>query len=301
MKKFLLLLLSIAVLAYFFLPAFIYNELEFSQRKQYLMAEAVRKDVDELIELRSGRSESTIALSDQDKEMAMGTVEDGLKLVQDYAGKYQDYLQKQVKIPFLPKNYREYQDLKRQNVADYHKSIVTFAKVKEIEYQVFKLISQLIPVSQVPSTYDPEGDWQLYVDNVESAARSAGILSVQTDRMFEDEMLSELLYQYVKVQATAVTDYYVLIADPEILNNADLFEREMDKITLAKSQVDAMEVIVDWREKIVEPLMEQYSNLNTKSWDAFMIADEYYREHDLKNDPITRVLARFSKSYPRNI
>ena len=92
------------------IPAFIYNEYEFMVRANYRLAEMFFNQAEEMIDLRTGRSDELV--SDQEKTRLYQPINEAIEGIIEANDRQKTYLAKQDKLLWLlPKTYREYHRL----------------------------------------------------------------------------------------------------------------------------------------------------------------------------------------------
>ena len=282
------------------IPAFIYNELEWQERARFLLAEEIGNQIDYLIGIRTG-TVSEVLVPDQEKAELWKPIEEGLDFKTKMIEEYTKYLNWQDKIPFLPAKYEQYQELKKPAIENYQKSHQLFSEVKEKEHQGYRLVQQLETASQKVGTTGGENqDWGEYFVSLKQAAEVAETIKADAEALYQDGVIDEGFKSYVQAQAQRIIDVYQFLTDPQNTNDKTAYQRFIAILEKGSDQ-DFNQIITDWHKNKLDQLNQETQKYRTLAYEQITEADTHYRENDLKNDLITKLLSKITQKYPRNI
>ena len=279
-KLLLIFFLIVAVIAIKFIPTLLFNELEFRQRTNYAKIEGLRIEIDRLISFRTGASEELV--SDQEKRDATGKIDKHLETVIGLLNDWQKLLNYQEKIPFLPKNYRSYQALKKPAFNHYWDSQVMFQKVKTLEHEVAGVITQ----------YDQTYKAMLSGSDLTSVAKIAQNLKSQIESLYREGKISVAFKDYVS-QASGN------IAEVANLALSDQSEAEirigLEDIYSRWPTEDFFTVVNNWHEEIIDPMLKLYDENDSLAIQEFSLADKFYLDNKLNKS--TKQFIPFTGSF----
>lgn len=285
------------------IPAFIYNELEWRARAHYLLAEEVRNQVEYLIAIRTGRESAFV--SDQEKmDKIPEDIEEGLDFVKELVDAHQAYVKRQERIPLLPVKYKEYKELKKPAFENYQKSLEIFIELKKKEHQGSRLVQQLDTANAKFAGLGEEKSWEDRFQDMTDAYDVALSIITQAEDLYQKKVIDEGLRDYVILYSNKIIDFYEIITDPENVASGAYSEtvaQELEAIGERGSEIDFDEVVTNWHKNLLDDLENEMLEYKDLAYEQMVEADEYYRENDLKNDLISKLLSKFSKSYPKNI
>lgn len=110
---------------------------------------------------------------------------------------------------------------------------------------------------------------------------------------------SDLNFKFSEIEKEKETsNLFVRIADygRYVLDN-----KVLDAIGERGSEIDFNEVVTNWHKNLLDDPENEMLKYKDLAYEQMVEADKYYQENDLKNDLISRLLSKFSKSYPKNI
>lgn len=281
------------------ISAFVYNELEWRARAHYLLAEEVRADVDYLIDIRTGKE--TPLISDQAKwDKIPEEIEKGLDLTDELVDTYQSYVSRQEKIPFLPSKYREYHQLKKPGFENYQKYLQIFIEIKDKEHRGFQITRQLDKANEKFAGSEGQS-WEKRFQDMSEADELSHSLINQAEELYKSRVIDEGFKNYIQLRCQMMIDFYETITDPELLNNETALVKELEVIGQRASGIDFNEIVTNWHREILDEPNKEMLDYRELAHKQMMEADKFYRENDLRNDLTSRLLSKFSKSYPKNI
>jgi len=93
---------------------------------------------------------------------------------------------------------------------------------------------------------------------------------------------------------------YAIMSDPDFTDES--FADGMESIGHIESQIpDFDQAFSQWHQELIDPKFNQGKEKYASAIDKLTLADQYYTDHKLSRDWITVILARFLKTYPKNI
>ena len=282
------------------IPAFIYNELEWRARANYLLAEQFSNDVEYLIGIRTGKEE--VFISDEAKfDKLTEDIEKGLEIVGELLDDYQAYVNHQNKIPLLPAKYKKYHELKKPAFDNYQKGLRIFREIKAKEHKGFRLVRQLDIANQKFAGSREDISWEKHFQDMTDAYGVAKELINQAEELYKNNDIDEGFKSYIVLQCQKMVDFYEIITDPKNFAYSEATAKELEAIGQRGSEIDFNEVVTNWHREILDEPNKEMLEYKDLSYSQMEEADRYYRENDLKNDLVSRFLSIFSKSYPKNI
>jgi hypothetical protein len=276
------------------ISAFIYNEWEWQAKVDYYFAEQAKEDINIMIALQKKQSDFLVT------DRQLFKLPENLKTAKEdrrfFINDYDRINNKQAKIPFLPKKYKEYQKLKTEGFNNYKKGFENFMKATEHINKVFSLTNKLDSLDNMLFNYltkNQEWDPNLVL------ARN---LAAETQNMFDDKIINQNLKDYLDFRTQRLIDAYEFLTDPE---NKEFTKEKMDKFTsiiLREPNLpDLTIIILNWSKQILESIQTDMEKYHQLAFEQFTQADQYYKDNDLKNDLISKILSKFSSKYPKII
>lgn len=307
MKIFKKILLALAVLVVAIIvifnqniSAFVYNELEWRARAHYLLAEEVQNQVEYLIGIRTGKESAFI--SDQEKiNKIPEDINEALDFVKKLIDTHQVYVNRQDKIPFLPANYKQYQALKKPAFENYQKSLELFIDLKKKEHQGARLVQQLDTANAKFAGLGEEKSWEDHFQEMTDAYEVAPNIISEAQALYRDKVIDEGMRDYIILYSNKIIDFYEIITNPKNVEYDPAVAAKLEAIGERGSEIDFNEVVTNWHKNLLDGLENEMLKYKDMAYEQIAEADKYYRENDLKSDLISRLLSRFSKSYPKNI
>lgn len=279
------------------IPAFIFNEFEVRQRYTYLLGEGVRANVDEQIEIRTGRKETYV--NEKDMQVLGTSIERGLRDQEELLTEHTKYSRWQSWIPFLPEKYKDYLRQKEEAFVNYREAIRLFSELKENEhkiYNAFLALSKIPDIALVIENLEPDEQWQ-YLSDLENLLEGA-TQDVRTlrERGFVTQDLAFYLEQRLVGGKAILT---TITSDDDLETQLEKIKEEGDRI--AANDQDISVLISQWQSQIVDKKRDEWIKFDDISFEQANKANEYYRSHNLGNDMITKLLSKISDRFPRNI
>lgn len=279
-KLLLIFVLIVGVIVIKFIPTFLFNELEFRQRTNYAKIEDLRIEIDRLVSLHTGASKELV--SDQERRDATGKIDKHLETVFGMLNDWQHLLDYQDKIPFLPKNYRSYQALKKPAFNHYRDSLTMFQKVKTLEHEVAGVITQ----------YDQTYKAMLSGSDLASVAKIAQSLKVQIESLYEKGKISVAFKNYVSLASGNIVE----VADLALSGRSEAEIRAGLKEIRSRWPTDDFSIVANnWHEEIIDPLLKIYDEKNNLAIQGFSLADKFYLDNKLNKN--TKQFIPFTGSF----
>jgi len=279
------------------IPAFIYNEYEFMVRANHVLAEMAFNDAEKMIDLRTGRSDALV--SDQDKAALYQPINEAIKYIVEANDRQKSYLAKQDKLLWLlPKPYREYHRLELDYFKDYSDSFHAYQEVKSAEHWFYNIISRWTNAESI--LVDMDSSTPDYLDKLKELDTVAGLVIQETKNAQAKGWLTEDLAKYLTMKNNKIIFLYAIMSDPDFTDES--FADGMESIRHIESQIpDFDQAFSQWHKELIDPKFNQGKEKYASAMEKLTLVDRYYTEHNLSKDWITVILAKFLKSYPKNI
>lgn len=282
------------------IPAFIYNELEWQARLRYLMAERTKEAMNFMIGARGGLPEYLV--SDQKRAKIPQELEKAVEVREGLINEYLYFNNLQAKIPFLPKKYKEYHQMKTKAFENYQKGFETFKKAHQDEEKVLKLWNQLSSIKKflinclLFSRFDPH-----YLQKMENVTFAKNIIK-ESKQLYKKNIINKNLNDYFVFESQRLLDLYYLFRKFENKPFDQKATQEFFAILSRQSGLpEAEDIILNWHQNIFDPQSKKMDQYHQLALEQITKSDRYYKDNNLKNDLISRLLSKFFKSYPRNI
>jgi len=269
------LLLMIIVVFNQQIPAFIYNEYEFMVRANYRLAEMFFNKAEEMIDMRTGRSDELV--SDQEKTRLYQPINEAIKGIIEANDRQKSYLAKQDKLLWLlPKTYREYHRLELDYFQDYSDSFHAYQEVKSAEHWFYNIIARWTSAEMILA--DMDSSTPDYLDKLKDLDTVAGLVVQETKNAQAKGWLTEDMVKFLTMKNNKIIFLYAIMSDP-----------------------DFNQAFSQWHKELIDPKFNQGKEKYASAIDKLTLADQYYTDHKLSRDWITVILAKFLKTYPKNI
>lgn len=268
-KLLLIFFLIVGVIAAKFIPTYVFNELEFRQRTNYAKIEDLRIEIDRLVSFRTGASDELV--SDEEKRDATGKIDKHLETVIGLLNDWQKLLNYQDKIPFLPKNYRSYQALKKPAFNHYRDSQEMFQKVKTLEHEVAGVITQ----------YDRTYKAMLSGSDLATVAKLAQNLQAQIESLYQEGKISVALKDYVSQSSGNIVE----VADLALSGRSEAEITAGFKEIHSRWPTEDFSIVVStWHEEIIDPLLKLYDENDSQAIQEFSLVDKFYLDNKLNKN-----------------
>jgi hypothetical protein len=297
MKKKLLtivLLIILIGLCFFLLPRFYFNQLEYKGREIFSSIEDARQTANDHIEQRSGR-EGGQKTSLEVENLSIDITSD-LNKVDFLVNEHESILNKQLKLKFLlPKKYNEYLALKKDVFDKYYSSLRKFKSLKEYEGGITDILVKSDQFSQAMNTKGVTFD-ELY-----TKVKDLGDTRDNLKKFFDNGFMTSDYYNAVLADINAKIDLYNLLSDATKNNySASEVDKKMGEIAAKYKHADTMTLYYDSYDNNVVPKQNEWSDLYNQANDLTLGALDYYDTNKLAYDPLSVIISKFDKSYPKN-
>jgi len=296
--KFLLIIFVLAILIFNRqIPAFIYNECEFMVRANHVFAEMAFNAAEKMINMRTGNSD--VLVSDQDKAALYQPINKAITAIIEANDRQKSYLAKQDKLLWLlPKTYREYHRLELDYFQDYSDSFHAYQEVKSAEHWFYNIVSRWSNAESI--LVDMDSSTPDYLDKLKELNTVAGLVIQETKNAQAKGWLTEDLAKYLTMKNDKIIFLYAIMSDPDFTDES--FADGMESIRHIENQIpDFDQAFSQWHEELIDPKFNQGKEKYASAREKLTLADQYYSDHNLSRDRITVILAKFLKTYPKNI
>lgn len=279
------------------IPAFIYNEYEFMVRANHVLAEMAFNTAEKMINMRTGNSD--VLVSDQEKAALYQPINKAITAIIEANDQQKSYLDKQNKLLWLlPKTYREYHRLELDYFQDYSDSFHAYQEVKSAEHWLFNIISRWSNAESI--LVDLDSSTPDYLDKLKELDTVAGLVVQETKNAQAKGWLTEDLAKYLTMKNDKIIFLYAIMADPDFSDES--FADGMKSISYIESRIpDFNQAFSQWHKELIDPKFNQGKEKYASAMKKLSLVDQYYNEHNLSRDWITVILAKFLKTYPKNI
>jgi len=279
------------------IPAFIYNEHEFMIRANHVLAEMFFNGAEKMIDMRTGRSDELV--SDQEKTRLYQPINEAIEGIIEANDRQKSYLAKQDKLLWLlPKTYREYHRLELDYFQDYSDSFHAYQEVKSAEHWFYNIIARW--TSAEATLADMDSSTPDYLDKLKDLDTVAGLVVQETKNAQAKGWLTEDMVKFLTMKNDKIIFLYAIMSDPEFTDES--FADGMESIRYIESQIpDFNQAFSQWHKELIDPKFNQGKEKYASAIDKLTLADQYYTDHKLSRDWITVILAKFLKTYPKNI
>lgn len=279
------------------IPAFIYNEYEFMVRADHVLAEIAFNNAEKMINMRTGNSD--VLVSDQDKAALYQPINEAIAAIIEANDQQKIYLDKQNKLlSLLPKTYREYHRLELDYFQDYFDSFHAYQEVKSAEHWFYNIVSRWSNAESI--LVDMDSSTPDYLDKLKELDTVAGLVIQETENAQAKGWLTEDLAKYLTMKNDKIILLYAIMSDPDFTDES--FADGMESISYIESRIpDFDQAFSQWHKELIDPKFNQGKEKYASAREKLALADQYYSDHNLSRDRITIILAKFLKSYPKNI
>lgn len=298
MKKALITVILVGLLAgaTILIPTFIYNKLEYDFRMNFSMAMQLEQVADELIAIRQlGKTEST---SDEDFEQIASNIEQALSESIEFTDQAIAIQGNQSKIPFLPKKYREYHQLKQNLITNHAQLTQDFLVIKENEHLLTDTVQRLF--STQAYLHNLNFEEQDIHEIVEYLDYNTLRVETQIASLMEKDSISPEVYDYLVEQNKPIIQTKDQLQ--QVIDNESWDAFDPSKIS-SPPTIDENEVSQlfsdSYNRKRKEELDNHEQNI-TAHYDEMEEVGSYYLDNHLGYDPLSTLLGKFNNTYPLN-
>ena len=293
------LVLTLVGLFAYSIPQFYFNSLEYKSSVLFTETEEINKLAGDHIEQRSGR-EGGLKTPEELKSISL-TVQLDLDHLEDKIKEHEIVSVKQNKIsPLLSSTHNNY--LRQKNLAfeKYYLSLRKFKKLKEFESLTHEVLLSrgdtknlvINAIASKPPNFTETDKLVTELTKIKSILseyQKDGYLTDEYYQVLINELDSNI--EYINIFKIAITNNYTNNQiEPELAKNLARY----DDTRYSKALNDSVKTKVEIKR---EEWNNYYSEFDEKS----ILAAEYYKNNKLYNDPISILLSKFNKSYPKNL
>lgn len=298
MKKYVLTfsLVSLLVLSVYLVPRFIYNKLEYDFRMNFSMAMQLEQVADELIAVRQlGKIES---ISDENFEQIASNIEQALSESIVFTDQAIAIQSNQSKIPFLPKNYIEYHQLKQHLITDHAQLTQDFLVIKENEHLLTDTVQRLFSTQDYLHNLNFE-EQDIY-EVVEYLDYNTLRVKTQIASLKENDSISPEVYDYLTEQNKPIIqtkDQLQQVIDNE---SWDAFDPSKISSPPTIHENEVLKIFSDSYNQKRKEELDNHEQKITAHYNEMEEVGSYYLDHHLGYDPISTLLGKFNNTYPLN-
>jgi len=296
--KFKLLIVTPAVLLlalfFYLFPSFYFNQLEYKSREIFSSIEDARQVANDHIEQRSGREggqKTNLEVQNLSIDIAADLNKESLLI-----DEHESVLNKQLKFKFLlPKKYKEYLTLKKEVFDKYYLSLRKFKTLKEYEIGLEDILIKSDQFTQAMKTKGATFD-ELY-----TKVKDLGDTRDSLKRFFDDGFMTSDYHNAVLADINAKIDLYNLLGDAAKNNYSTTdVENKIEEITAKYEHEDLGKLYYDSYNKITITKQTEWSDLYNQA-NTLTYGDlDYYDTNKLAYDPLSVIISKFNKKYPKN-
>lgn len=298
MNKKVILVITILALSLFLLPRFYFNHLEFKNRELLTEIETTRDTLNSNIEERSGRSGG---IKDVNEHYNLTIdIESNTNKIDFLVNEHENILEKQGSILFLlPLKYKEYYKIKNEAFKNYYQALRKFKLLKDYESGIYKILATRDKINQ----------------SMQDVGKSVITLNDASKYFTDYENSKPQLLEYLNNKFINQELYDALVLD--INSNSKLIKLLLDlkdeKITGEEftSEFNQIDISVGYKNMIGLYTNSYDRELKLKQDEWFGFIDlyneqsanvlKYYDDNRLAYDPLSIIISKFNKLYPRNI
>ena len=293
---FIVFLISIIYTAYRVVPPFIYNSYESDFRDEIGSSLDLSQTIDSAIQIRrTGLADGSIS---RQEHLELGQqIVASIKRVQGFLDNTKVIVEKQDKIPFLNEKYQKYHQNKKVAFKEYTRLNGDFLKKKENDHM---LTDTMVILSDTDSIiYDmnhPE-----WTDLTLTLLEKSKIIKANADQLKERSFITKELHEYM-IRAVDLYSYMYYeskkVVDENSWDNYDI--KKIVELTKARGGYD-LNVMMQETWDMSDAILAKYDKEYAINNDELYKWGRYYHDEKLAFDPISKILAKFSSNYPKNL
>ncbi len=298
MKLKLLIIVPVFLLLALFLflfPRFYFNQLEYKGREIFSSIQEARQVANDHIEQRSGR-EGGQKTGPEVENLSIDIAAD-LNKVDLLINEHESILNKQLKFKFLlPKKYKEFLALKKEAFDKYYSSLRKFNSLKEYEGGMNVILTKSDQFSQA---LDTKG---VTLDELYTKVKDLGDTRDNLKKFFDNGFMTSDYYNAVLADINTKIDIYNLLSDATENNySAPEVNKKTGEIIAKYKHGDLLTLFYDSYNKITTVKQNEWSDLYNQADELIYGALDYYDVNNLAYDPLSVILSKFDKKYPKNV
>lgn len=210
------------------------------------------------------------------------------------------YNDRQTKIPFLPKKYKEYHPLKTSGLNHYQNSFRVFKKTYEDMNKVFILWKKLDDLRHLFANgitnlnADPKAE-----EKIKNVLLAKDIIK-ESDQLLKDETIDKDLNDYFNFESQKLLDAYDYYLKSKEKQFTDFSWNKMTGIISRQSGLPEVETIaLNWKESCFGEILREREGENKIADQEIVKSAIFYLDNKLNLDFISKILSKFSSKYPR--
>lgn len=298
MKKTILIFTTITLIATacYLIPSFAYNKLEYEFRMNYSMTMQLEQVADELIVVRQlGPTES---ITDEEFQQIASSIEKALEESIEYTNQATIIQNNQAKIPFLPRKYHEYHQLKQNLITDHNQLTQEFLQIKINEHLLTDTVQRLFSTQGYLHNLNFE-DQDIY-EIVEYLDYNTLRIETQIASLIAEDSITPEVHDYLMNQNEPIIqtkEQLELVIDSE---RWDVFDpsKIIPPPVIDKNEVS--DLFSDSYDQKRKRAMEEHKKNTSAHYDEMEKVGSYYLDNHLGYDPLSTMLGRINTKYPLN-
>lgn len=298
MKKYILTfsLISLLVLSTYLVPRFIYNKLEYEFRMNYSMAMQLEQVADELIAVRQlGPAES---ITDEEFEQIATNIEKALEESIEYTNQATTIQNNQTKIPFLPRKYKEYHQLKQNLITDHNQLTQDFLQIKINEHLLTDTAQRLFSTQGYLHNLNFE-EQDIY-EIVEYLDYNTLRVETQIASLIAEDSITPEVHDYLMNQNEPIIqtkEQIELVIDSE---SWDVFDPSKITPPPVIDENEVSDLFSDSYNQKRKRAMEDHKKNTSAHYDEMEKVGSFYLDNHLGYDPLSTMLSKINDKYPLN-
>lgn len=301
MKKIFILLIAVFFLVailLFFLPRFYFNQLEDEERQIYSSIEETRQSLNKDIEQRSGR-EGGIKLGEEFKSLSID-IAAGLNKIGTLADEHEAVLNKQAKIAFLlPLKYKKFLSLNKEGFDKYYSAQTKFKYLKEYESGTIELTYLRDQLGKLMSS--SAGSVSENLAEIKKLITELEDNKIKIKKYFDEGFMTEEYYNATLESVNADIELHRLFIEAYENNySPEELEKRIKEVKGKYEEKDLFSLFHDSYNKITTLKQEEWAGLDEQAGNLTGEAYEYYDNNHLAFDPLSVLLSKINKNFPKN-
>lgn len=273
------------------LSQFYFNELELGFRKNFKESYLLIEKTEQNITLRQQVSKNF----DNETFITLGeTIEDELKNAIVFLDKAATYNKKQKEISFLlSKKYKNYLEFKNSSFDNYYQLLKDFYQRKQNEHMMTETILLVAQIDQSIYNLKNYEEWTKIVDGLPQNSKT---IKFNVDTLLANKYINQEFYDYIVKTLAGYNRAAQLFTNTAINENYNIDFSELEAFKTPEIEVKRMieNLKTEWNNSY-----QEYLDNVTKNHQELFLTNNYFNEHKLALDPISRFFAVFSNKFPK--
>lgn len=289
-------LVSLLVLSAYLVPRFIYNKLEYEFRMNYSMAMQLEQVADELISVRQlGPTES---ITDDEFQQIASDIEKALKESIEYTNQATSIQNNQTKIPFLPRKYNEYHQLKQNLITDHNKLTQDFLQIKINEHLLTDTVQRLFSTQGYLHNLNFE-EQDIY-EIVEYLDYNTLRVETQIASLITEDSITPEVHDYLVKQNEPIIQTKEQLQRVIESESWDVFDPAKITSLPVIDQNVVSDLFSDSYDQKRKSAMEEHKMNTTAHYEEMEKVGSFYLDNHLGYDPLSIILGKVNSKYPLN-